>query len=719
MQRSQTSSVIDGDVGRDAAEVIVSCLRRSVGVDAPVPVVGAELAMNVFQVGRLNKVANVVGKFIRESNPDLSAAYYEDYRLRTIALNNTVLRETIALARVLEAAHLPHVFLKGPLQQIRLHGTPFFKPTGDVDVFVPRRKFDPVLELLRQRGYEPEDDSVWWRDFLGELHLVRADGVCKVDLHHRVQQPGVPSPRRQADFLADVETMRVSDVDIPVLTDVRMALLISISIAKSFFGRQACADYVYDFHVLTSSLDAACRQELLAEARRQGLFGSLLLATRASTALTGRPSSLVLDSEILPELSDGTLVDIVVSPWRNDLMWPSRRRMLMALCTGRMRSFLPEAAWAAAGEMVRRVTDKPRSEQSIPGPQPRAAALPDKAKAAPKQSADVTVIIAAHNASKTIARAVKSALAEPEVAEVIVVDDASTDSTLAVVEALGIASGRLKTLRLDLNRGPSFARNRALEMSRSDFVSILDADDVVLSGRYSRMFAATDWDLLADNIIFVEEGGFLGDVVRTPPPGDEEVVLDLTRFVAGNISRRGVHRGELGFLKPVIRRAFLDENGLRYDEALRLGEDYDLYTRALAAGARFKIRRSCGYAAIVYPNSLSSRHDTQDLQRLADVDRALLDRLPANHLARSAIGRHERQTRDKYRLREFLDRKSASNLQGLYYALAEPETFRAVVSGVVADKVGNLVANARRWTGKPDETTLPRYLIPLPAEGSS
>ncbi len=47
----------------------------------------------------------------------------------------------------------------------------------------------------------------------------------------------------------------------------------------------------------------------------------------------------------------------------------------------------------------------------------------------------VAVIIPAHNARRTIAQAIRSALAEPEVAEVVVVDDASGDDTAAIARA--------------------------------------------------------------------------------------------------------------------------------------------------------------------------------------------------------------------------------------------------------------------------------------------
>ena len=63
----------------------------------------------------------------------------------------------------------------------------------------------------------------------------------------------------------------------------------------------------------------------------------------------------------------------------------------------------------------------------------------------------------------------------------------------------------------------------------------------------------------------------------------------------------------------MLRRSFLDAHGLRYNEDLRLGEDYDLYARALAKGARYKVVHGCGYAAVVRSDSLSGRHKTRDL----------------------------------------------------------------------------------------------------------
>lgn len=318
------------------------------------------------------------------------------------------------------------------------------------------------------------------------------------------------------------------------------------------------------------------------------------------------------------------------------------------------------------------------------------------------------VIIAARNAAPTIGRAIGSALRERSVAEVVVVDDGSSDATAQAAKAADDGSSRLAVLRLDENRGPAFARNHAIAHSQAPLIAILDADDFFLKGRFDRLVDGEDWDFVADNILFLDARGDLSEPVM-PQLEARPRRLDLAGFIEGNISRRGAARGEIGFLKPVMRRAFLDRHGLRYNEALRLGEDYELYARALACGARYKIVHHCGYGAVVRPDSLSDRHATLDLKRLYEADRALLASagLPAE--ARERLRKHERHIRGRYELRRFLDVKAQGGLlSAAGHALARPTALPAIVGGVAADK---LDAFKERNRGADETPAAPRLLL--------
>jgi succinoglycan biosynthesis protein ExoU len=330
----------------------------------------------------------------------------------------------------------------------------------------------------------------------------------------------------------------------------------------------------------------------------------------------------------------------------------------------------------------------------------------------------VCVIVAAKNAADTIAAAISSALSDAYVTEVIVVDDGSTDRTSQAARQADDGSGRLRIIRFEINMGPSYARNHAISCSSAALISILDADDFFIPGRFSHLLATCDWDMAADNIVFVDQR-WIGQLNTLPIDtfSPETWFLDLPTFVDRNISRRHRQRSELGFLKPVIRREFLDRHNLRYNEKLRLGEDYDLYTRALALNARFQIINNCGYGAIVRADSLSGQHRTNDLKQLADADKTILDSGSLSESARAAVHQHERHIRSKYHHRQFLDIKSQKGLvAAAVYGLGNPSAVLPIAGGILTDKFDDFV----RLFGKKPVTSqnppAPRYLFPATAE---
>jgi glycosyltransferase involved in cell wall biosynthesis len=86
----------------------------------------------------------------------------------------------------------------------------------------------------------------------------------------------------------------------------------------------------------------------------------------------------------------------------------------------------------------------------------------------------VSVVIPAYNRPELVGRAVRSALAQRPrpPAEVVVVDDCSSDDTGAVARAAGA-----RVIRHEENRGEGGARNTAIQAAREDWVAMLDSDD--------------------------------------------------------------------------------------------------------------------------------------------------------------------------------------------------------------------------------------------------
>jgi succinoglycan biosynthesis protein ExoU len=202
----------------------------------------------------------------------------------------------------------------------------------------------------------------------------------------------------------------------------------------------------------------------------------------------------------------------------------------------------------------------------------------------------VDVVVAAFECAGTIERAVLSALTEPQVRRVFVIDDASRDETATRATALAERDPRVVVRRLSINSGPSVARNIGFSLGAAPWVAPLDGDDYFRPGRIARLLqAAEECDFVADDIIQIDDVGADGVASpRTLMGLRSRRRLDFAAFVAGNVNSRA-RRNELGFLKPLMRRSFLDRHGLHYANELRLGEDYALYAQALALGARFLV----------------------------------------------------------------------------------------------------------------------------------
>ncbi len=240
----------------------------------------------------------------------------------------------------------------------------------------------------------------------------------------------------------------------------------------------------------------------------------------------------------------------------------------------------------------------------------------------------VSVIIPAFNSASLIGNAVGSAQAQSEGRiEIIVVDDASTDGTAAVVESLAAADARVRLLRMKRNGGPGAARNAGLDAAGGEWVALLDADDRYHPRRLQALLKAGGShgaELVADNLSLVRAPGARRAGLMIPPEWlREPSVVSPAAFVEGNIQtarRRGV---AYGYLKPIIRRDFLERTGIRYDD-LRFSEDYVFALRCLLAAARYVILPDAMYDYAVGAEGLATRHTADDLAGLIRLERSLL-----------------------------------------------------------------------------------------------
>jgi glycosyltransferase involved in cell wall biosynthesis len=176
----------------------------------------------------------------------------------------------------------------------------------------------------------------------------------------------------------------------------------------------------------------------------------------------------------------------------------------------------------------------------------------------------VSVVIPAYNAASFVGEAIASIRAQGrQPAEIIVVDDGSTDQTAAVAAGLG---SDIRVLRQPVNLGPAAARNRGIEAATGTVIASLDADDLWPSDAMALLLSRLEqppYPAIAAGRIKV-----IGEDLPARPI--VEAADSLNGFA-------------LNFGCTIIRRQVFHEIGL-LNAGLRFGEDTDWFMRAREHG---------------------------------------------------------------------------------------------------------------------------------------
>ncbi len=233
----------------------------------------------------------------------------------------------------------------------------------------------------------------------------------------------------------------------------------------------------------------------------------------------------------------------------------------------------------------------------------------------------ISVVMANFEAGEKIVHALHSVLRQSVGdLEVIVSDDGSRDDSLAHVRRLMEIDGRIRLVTALENGGPARCRNRALDMARGRWIAVVDSDDIIHPERFERLLAAAaayDADIVADDqLLFFEDGSapqlMLGeDAARS-------FLVSTERWVLAGTDGSPA----LGYLKPLISAARLQ--GLRYDEELRIGEDFDLILRLLLDGGRMLVVPEPFYLYRRHSGSISHRLSVADMEAMVDRQKALV-----------------------------------------------------------------------------------------------
>jgi len=181
--------------------------------------------------------------------------------------------------------------------------------------------------------------------------------------------------------------------------------------------------------------------------------------------------------------------------------------------------------------------------------------------------ARIAVLLPVYNAENYIVPAIQSVLAQTFADfELVVIDDGSTDHTAKVLARF--SDPRIRIIRQEQNAGLVTALNTGIKCTRSEFIARMDADDICRPRRFERQVA------------FLEahpDVSICGTWYRTFGARKRAVRLPVK---PEEIRARMFFSWSMGHPTIMMRRSFLEQHALFYDEEFRNCEDFDFLARA-------------------------------------------------------------------------------------------------------------------------------------------
>ncbi len=174
------------------------------------------------------------------------------------------------------------------------------------------------------------------------------------------------------------------------------------------------------------------------------------------------------------------------------------------------------------------------------------------------------IVVPVYNEAATVAKVVETVLAQPLVQELIVVDDASNDSTWAILEPLARADGRIKLFRHEINQGKGAALRTGFAKATAPIVVVQDADleydpaeyhllvGPILAGKADVVFGSRFIGSGAHRVLYYWH--FLGNQILT-----------ALSNMATNLNLTDMESGFKAFRREIIQKIGIQENRFGFE----------------------------------------------------------------------------------------------------------------------------------------------------------
>lgn len=194
----------------------------------------------------------------------------------------------------------------------------------------------------------------------------------------------------------------------------------------------------------------------------------------------------------------------------------------------------------------------------------------------------ISVILPVYNTELYIAKAIESILIQPEVIEIIIVDDGSTDKSLSICEDIANNNDKIKIFQHydKKNHGRSASKNLGIRNAKGNYIAFLDADDFYLPNRFLNDIKIFSQDKSVDGVYNSISAHFYRESNLT-----EKNKLQLTSIrdiiKPDKLFERMGPFGHMGYFSGIgltVKRGIFEKVGY-FNESLAVAEDTELWVK--------------------------------------------------------------------------------------------------------------------------------------------
>lgn len=205
----------------------------------------------------------------------------------------------------------------------------------------------------------------------------------------------------------------------------------------------------------------------------------------------------------------------------------------------------------------------------------------------------LTVLTCVYNCERFISKCIESVLDQNfRDFEFIIVDDGSTDGTSEIIDNYAKTDFRIKHIK-KINSGLTKSLNLGIQLSITNYILRIDADDEMIQGRILNSYNAivcNGADVVINQTNFIDENSVL--------LGKSSAVKSIENCLLNGYS-------PFAHSSVIIKKSSLINIGC-YDEFFKKSQDYDLWLRMMFNGYKFHILNSHYTSVRIHEGSLTN-----------------------------------------------------------------------------------------------------------------